>query len=116
MILPAAAYVALAAEAVTQFAERRGFTIQAYTIQRLFISSPLVVPTEGSIEILLNLNFHDKVAADSSKWFDFRISSVTAEDNWNEHAKGMVALEQAQSGISPFFCKVYLILIYRFRP
>lgn len=104
MVLPAAAYVALVIEAVTQFAETRGFTIGAYDIQRLSISSPLLVPPEDFIEILLNLTFRDNIATDTVKWFDFRISSVTTEDNWNEHARGMITLDQAPQGSTHRSC------------
>lgn len=94
IIFPAAGYLAMAIEAVTQVAENQGETPRGYTFQRLFIKAPLVLPPKAEVETLFNLRvLNDSALQEDKRWFDFSISSVTADDKWTEHAVGMIALE-----------------------
>jgi acyl transferase domain-containing protein len=94
VIFPAAGYLAMAIEAVTQTAELRSIAPKGYTVQRLFIKAPMIIPPEGEVETLFNLRIlSDPSSPEDLKWFDFSVSSVTADDKWSEHAVGKIALE-----------------------
>lgn len=87
----------MAIESATQVMENRGFAPQGYTFQRLHIKSPLILPTEEAVETLFNLRvIHDVSSKEVTKWFDFRVSSVTTGGNWTEHAMGMVGVEEVK--------------------
>ncbi|KFY28750.1 hypothetical protein V491_00304 [Pseudogymnoascus sp. VKM F-3775] len=96
IIFPAAGYVAMAVEATTQMAEIQKVNVEGYIFQRLFIKTPLILPSEGEVETLFNLRVLSNTAlADGKKWFDFSISSISGDDKWTEHAVGMIALEES---------------------
>ena len=99
-IFPAAGYIAMAVEALTQVAEDQGFLIplQGYTIQGLNISSAMIIPSEGSIETLFNMHELTMSTRDNVKWFDFRVSSVTEDGKWSENGAGMICLVGPNKG------------------
>lgn len=66
--------------------------LQGYAIQGLNITSALIIPSEGSIETLVNVMELRGSTRDTVKWFDFRVSSVTEDGKWAEHAAGMISL------------------------
>jgi hypothetical protein len=84
----------MAVEALMQVAENQCLLrpLQGYTIQGLNITSALIIPSEGSIETLVNVLELRDSARDSVKWFDFRVSSVTGDGKWSEHGAGMIGL------------------------
>jgi hypothetical protein len=100
IIFPAAGYMAMAIEAVTQVYKDCNASFEGYTFQNLRIASPLILPEEGDIEILFNLRvLHQSTSVETSKWFDFRVSSVTTKGKWTEHVEGLIAAEEIYIGI-----------------
>lgn len=97
IIVPGAAYLAMAVEAAAQFAEDTAlgnpvfdFEDAKFHLQTITIKSALVLPSSGTADIMINLRPTDVSAA--SNRFEFRICSV-AEDKWIEHAQGIVSFE-----------------------
>jgi hypothetical protein len=84
----------MAVEALMQVADDKGLLspLQGYAIQGLKITSALTIPSEGSIETLVNVLELSGSTRDSVKWFDFRVSSVTEDGKWAEHGAGMIGL------------------------
>ncbi|KAH8807730.1 fatty acid synthase [Xylogone sp. PMI_703] len=93
-VFPAAGYIAMAVEALSQVAEIGDTLIplQGYTIQGLKITSALTIPSEGAVETMFNMTEVLSPAKGSSQWFEFRVSSVTEDEKWNEHGAGRIGL------------------------
>ncbi|KAI9727214.1 MAG: Type I Iterative PKS [Cirrosporium novae-zelandiae] len=99
ILFPAAGYMAMAIEAVTQVAEDRGTIPEGYALQGLHITSPLVLPIEGEVETLFNLLVLDGInSKEATRWFDFKVSSVTPDNKWTEHAAGRIAVHLTNIG------------------
>ncbi|KAH8589480.1 hypothetical protein B0O99DRAFT_692539 [Bisporella sp. PMI_857] len=92
-IFPAAGYIALAIEAITQEVEDKDplWSQKGYKIQNLKITSALIIPDDEPIEIVLNLR-EIPLSKSSSSQYDFCVSSVTEEGKWSEHAGGKITL------------------------
>jgi len=84
----------MAVEALEQIAEDQELLIplHGFKIENLRISSAMIIPEEGSIETLLNLRVLSSSSNASPLRYDFRISSITEEGKFSEHAAGMISL------------------------
>lgn len=102
VIFPAAGYLAMAIEAVTQFAEIWKIVIKGYTFRRMLIQAPLNITPEGDVETLFGLRTlqHSSLKTDR-RIFDFSVSSVNIEGKWTEHAVGVIALDDLHSILLP---------------
>jgi len=96
--------MAMAMEAVTQVYENHNAAFEGYRFQNLHITSPLVLPNEGDIEVLFNLKVLRQHIAlkETTKWFELNVSSVTSDGKWTEHARGLIAVEETDTGILIF--------------
>jgi acyl transferase domain-containing protein/NADPH:quinone reductase-like Zn-dependent oxidoreductase len=95
VIFPAAGYCAVAIEAVTQFAEATETAIIELSIQHMKIKAPLVIPSEGEVEILFDLHTVQSSATQAShRVFEFSLSSVNSQNKGTEHAFGKIILHQ----------------------
>ncbi|KAF9888920.1 hypothetical protein FE257_008089 [Aspergillus nanangensis] len=99
IIVPGAAYLAMAIEAAAQFAEDTtlggppfDFEDTKFHLQTVSIKAALVLPASGTADIMINLRPTEASAA--SNRFEFKICSV-ADDRWIEHAQGIVSFEAA---------------------
>jgi hypothetical protein len=100
IIFPAAGYMAMAIEAVTQVYGDRNTAFCGCKFQNLHITAPLLLPGEGDIEVLFNLRLLHQVASkETAEWFDFKVGSVTNDSKWTEHAQGLIAVEETITGI-----------------
>jgi len=107
VIFPAAGYMAMAIEALTQIAEIHGLTLKGYTFQGLHINAPLVLDSEGEVETLFNLRaLNDLSSQEGKKRFDFSVSSVNADDKSIEHAVGRIEIEESNEAKSTTDLKV----------
>jgi NADPH:quinone reductase-like Zn-dependent oxidoreductase len=85
----------VAIEAVTQFAEASETVITGLSIQHMKIKAPLVIPSEGEVELLFDLHTVQSSATQAGhRVFEFSLSSVNSENKGTEHAFGKVALHQ----------------------
>ncbi|KAI5229154.1 ketoacyl-synt-domain-containing protein [Aureobasidium subglaciale] len=108
VIFPAAGYCAMAIEAVTQSAEFAGAVVSGYIIQHLSIKTPLVIPSEGEVEILFDLHLAGgSTSQGSHNTFDFNLSSASADDGWTEHAAGRIVFHEQSTVPSTLDDHVY---------
>ncbi|KAL9027875.1 MAG: hypothetical protein Q9196_003666 [Gyalolechia fulgens] len=95
-IFPAAAYLAMAVEAMSQhhLDEDGAPALAGFSFRSVAINSTMQVPDdEFGAETILNLHAttltHSKA---SDRWYEFKISSVQ-NDAWTEHCSGMISPE-----------------------
>jgi len=98
IIYPAAGYLSMAIEAVAYLASHspKGEAVIGYQLRDIDILKALVVPetTEG-IEVQLHLRPCNTRELDARDWLEFSIHSVTADNQWTEHCKGLISVAYA---------------------
>ncbi|KAI1502975.1 putative polyketide synthase [Biscogniauxia marginata] len=105
VMLPAAGYLQLAIEAITQVNEQSDdpLTIQSYTIRDVAISAATVVPDDDvgteTLFHLLPLDGKPSISSNglASQWYQFT-SSCCSYGSWKETARGTIALNIKGSG------------------
>ncbi|EFQ96957.1 hypothetical protein MGYG_08878 [Nannizzia gypsea CBS 118893] len=97
VIVPGAAYIAMAIEAAAQFAEDATlggppfeFEDAKFHLHTVAVKTALVIGASGTADIMINLRPTDASATHNR--FDFKICSVT-DDQWTEHANGSISYE-----------------------
>ncbi|KAF2963728.1 hypothetical protein GQX73_g9837 [Xylaria multiplex] len=94
VVLPAAAYIAMAIEAATQaFCDAPdSVQITGYSLRNVSIQSALKIPEDDyGVEVLLSLDLAGEATTTTPTWVNFSISSVTRDDNtWTQHCTGSV--------------------------
>ncbi|KAL4804624.1 hypothetical protein BDV18DRAFT_165984 [Aspergillus unguis] len=97
IIVPGAAYLAMAIEAAAQFAEDESlggppfdFEDARFHLQTVSIKAALVLPASGTADIMINLKPTEASAA--ANRLQFKICSV-ADGRWIEHAEGIISYE-----------------------
>ncbi|KAE8422418.1 putative polyketide synthase [Aspergillus pseudocaelatus] len=101
VIFPAAAYIAMAGEAILQLSPG----IAGYTVRNAIFKVPLVIEESESIEVITTLRpvkLNDMV---DSEWFSFTIASYDGS-NWIKNCSGQVRAG-ALANISPVHIKQY---------
>lgn len=95
IVYPAGGFVAMAIEAATQHAVRRGVQVESYRLRDIAISQALVIPEEkGEAETILTLQpYHDSTQAVSDVWDAFCIYSVSSDNKWTRHCRGLISVK-----------------------
>lgn len=94
IVYPMSGFVSMAVEAMKFRAECRGLGIDHYLMRDIYSSTPLVVPQDTAVETMVTLRpYNESATTSSNKWDEFRILSWTADRGWNEHCRGLVAVE-----------------------
>ena len=94
IVYPMSGFVAMAVEAMKFRAECRGLGVDHYLMRDIYSSTPLVVPQDTAVETMVTLRpYNESATTSSNKWDEFRILSWTADRGWNEHCRGLVAVE-----------------------
>lgn len=93
-ILPGAAYLLMAIEAVKQKASIIDMQVQGYTLRDVTFSKVLVVPnTTDGVEVSLSLEpFRQSSAAASTSWNEFRVISFGPNRKAYEHCHGLISV------------------------
>ncbi|KAI9148767.1 Prosolanapyrone synthase [Paramyrothecium foliicola] len=105
-VLPGAAYMTMAIEAVTQLHHERSDAapISSFKLRQVAINSPLrVEDTELGVETVLDM---ERVALTSdeamSQWYKFSIGSIAPNsDVWTQHCTGTICATTTKTQISP---------------
>ena len=103
IVYPAAGYIAMAIEAAFQRAtERSVVNIIGYQLREVTIGSALVIPEDsGEIETLVTVKPHsESVRAPSDIWDEFCVFSVTEDNVWTEHCRGLVSVRTPQKSVN----------------
>ncbi|KAK4173467.1 putative polyketide synthase [Triangularia setosa] len=107
VIYPAAGYISMAIEGMAQHASRQGRKgrVLGYQLRDIDIINALVVPeiTDG-IELQLSLRPCSEKVLDIKGWTEFKVRSVSSDNVWMEHCKGLISVEYS-SGDEMGFCQ-----------
>ncbi|OHE97149.1 hypothetical protein CORC01_07590 [Colletotrichum orchidophilum] len=95
-VFPAAGYLSMAMEAVTQINEmsESQVSVDSYVFRDVAIQQALVTPDDDNgIEVLLNMR-PSKLGSDEAgkKWWDFNVSSVSSEGHRKNHMAGSISI------------------------
>lgn len=94
VIYPAAGYICMAIEGLSQLLRAHTKSFVGCQLRQVNIKKALVVPDNShGVETQLRLRSCDKdPMLGSEGWYEFRISSVTATDEWLENCQGYITL------------------------
>jgi acyl transferase domain-containing protein/ubiquinone/menaquinone biosynthesis C-methylase UbiE len=101
IIYPAAGYLSMAIEgafylATQNFPDRK---IRGYQLRDVDILNALVVPeTSQGVELQLSLRPCGERALDTKDWSEFQVQSVSSDNKWTDHCKGLILVELAPEG------------------
>ncbi|KAI9367806.1 hypothetical protein BJX61DRAFT_268487 [Aspergillus egyptiacus] len=94
---PAAGYITMAVQALRQhmFANSPAAKIQYIRFRDLSFGKGLVLSEEGpDVEICLSMRPQARTSRESSSvWNEFRIFTVTPDQKWTEHCRGLIQAE-----------------------
>lgn len=98
VVFPAAGYICLAIEAIRQFSRTEdgngGRAISRYRLRDTDFMQALLVPSNSDgIEIQTLLRPTSEKDLGSRGWKHFEVWTVTADNRWTQHAKGLVSVE-----------------------
>ncbi|KAH6857080.1 hypothetical protein B0I37DRAFT_301053 [Chaetomium sp. MPI-CAGE-AT-0009] len=99
IIYPAAGYLSMVIEGASylasqQFPDRK---LQGYQLRDVDILNALVVPeTSEGIELQLSLRPCGDRALDTKDYSEFQVQSVTSDNKWTDHCKGLIMVEYAE--------------------
>ena len=96
VVYPAAGYLVMAIEAAHQRAIQRNDRVHAYVLREVTIGQALMIPEQGrDAETLIRLTpYLESVKSPSDKWDEFCIFSVSENDTWTEHCRGLISVER----------------------
>ncbi|KAH8799346.1 putative polyketide synthase [Xylogone sp. PMI_703] len=102
VVYPAAGYIVMAIEAAFQHATEKSLTIVGYKLREIAIGSALVIPEQSDgVEILVTFKPHtDSIRAPSDLWDEFCVYSVTEDNRWTEHCRGLIMVQTPQRSIN----------------
>lgn len=105
IVYPAAGYLAMAMEAAAQRALMRkaGTIIEGYQFRDVVISSGLIIPeTPSEVEVVISVKaYSESVRTPSNLWDEFCISSVSSDDRWTEHCRGLISVQSPSKSTNP---------------
>ncbi|KAK4677801.1 Type I Iterative PKS [Podospora pseudoanserina] len=107
VIYPAAGYISMAIEGMAQHAARQGRKgrVLGYQLRDIDILNALVVPeTADGIELQLSLRPCGEKVLDIKGWTEFNVQSVSSDNIWIDHCKGLISVEHS-SGDEMGFCQ-----------
>ncbi|KAL4815104.1 hypothetical protein BDW67DRAFT_186154 [Aspergillus spinulosporus] len=97
IVYPAAGYICLAIEAVRQLPaliQHAAGEVQGYQFRDVDFLQALVIPdTSDGIEIQTSLRSASTTDSSSGNWKEFEIWSVTTDNRWTQHAKGLISVQ-----------------------
>lgn len=88
IVFPAAAYVSLAGEAVSQLQEADGVQ-KGYTIREMHLSNAMLLQDNQKTEIITTFKPKMLTTKLDSKWYEFTIMSHDG-NSWTRHCRGLV--------------------------
>jgi acyl transferase domain-containing protein/2-polyprenyl-3-methyl-5-hydroxy-6-metoxy-1,4-benzoquinol methylase len=94
ILYPAAGFIAMAIEAVSQTNNSLAAETAGYRVHEMKITNALVVPeTSDGVEVQLSLFPSNDQLPRAQRSYEFRILSVGDNDEWHEHCTGRIGLE-----------------------
>ncbi|KAK3987689.1 hypothetical protein QBC44DRAFT_310175 [Cladorrhinum sp. PSN332] len=94
IVYPAAGYVTLAIEAVKQLAESSDKPVTGFRLRDIDVMAALVIPDDSEgIEVQTSLREVSSQFIGALGWKQFEILSVTSDNRWTTHARGLISPE-----------------------
>ena len=96
-VYPAAGYLVMAIEAASQRASARNINVAQYKLREVTFGQALVIPEQsGEVETIVQLRqYSEGTRFLSDTWDEFCVLSVTEENRWTEHCRGLISGEKA---------------------
>ena len=97
IIFPAAGYLAMGVEIMRIQAQARSIQPIGYCLREVTIDQALVFPDASEeVEVIISLKpYIESVRSPSDIWNEFSVYSVTEQDRWTEHCRGLVSAREA---------------------
>lgn len=93
-VYPGAGFICMALEGIIQAQQRNDRDVCGYLLRDIDMLAALVIPEgENGVEVQLSLKPCGDKAIDSRGWKEFQVFSVTHDDQWNEHCRGLVCIQ-----------------------
>jgi acyl transferase domain-containing protein/NADPH:quinone reductase-like Zn-dependent oxidoreductase len=93
-VYPGAGFICMALEGLIQAQQNNGKNISGYRLRDIDMLAALVIPEgETGVEVQLSLKPCGDKAIDARGWKEFQVFSVTHDDQWAEHCRGLVCIE-----------------------
>ncbi len=109
VLYPGAGYICMAIEAAYQTAKASDKRVLGYQFRDIDFLQALVVPdTSEGVEVQITLSPCSEKAIYAKGWKEFQVFSVTKENQWIEHCKGLIkadvvaVTDDTQSNLAPF--------------
>ncbi|KAF1961727.1 hypothetical protein CC80DRAFT_531559 [Byssothecium circinans] len=93
-VLPGSAYICLAIEAGSQYAQTRGILPESrvFKLSSVQIKNALIIPEDDvGIEVMTSIT----ASSFSINWLEFKVTSVDSEGKWTDNAKGLISVATA---------------------
>ncbi|KAK3904486.1 hypothetical protein C8A05DRAFT_13641 [Staphylotrichum tortipilum] len=101
IVYPAAGYLVMAIEGASRLFSHQGChrQIKGYHLRDVGIVNVLIVPdTRDGIELQLSLRPCGGRTLDTQGWLEFQVQSVTLDNKWTDHCKGLIMVEHTSGG------------------
>nr|ASK38717.1 polyketide synthase [Paecilomyces divaricatus] len=98
VVYPAAGYLTMAVEAIGQRIGDNfpGHRISGYRLRDVAIEAALVISDDSEPEVMLSLRpSGDSGLVPAERWHEFHVLSVTPDNRWTEHCRGLICAEVA---------------------
>lgn len=97
VVYPAAGYLVMAIEAANQRATARNINVAHYKLREVTFGQALVVPEQPEeVETFIQLRPQQEGTRFlSDTWDEFCVLSVTDDNRWTEHCRGLISAEKA---------------------
>lgn len=95
-IYPGAGFICMAIEGLLQAEQANTDTVSGFRLRDIDILQALVIPEgEDGIEVQLVLRPCSEKAIYAQGFKEFQVFSVTHDDKWSEHCRGLITLEDS---------------------
>ena len=93
IVLPAAAYISMAIEAV-RFLTESVSTLRGFRLRQVNVLNALTIPeSSDSVEVHTHLRLSNESELDHRGWYEFEVSSLGTSDSWIKNCHGFVSAE-----------------------
>jgi NADPH:quinone reductase-like Zn-dependent oxidoreductase/SAM-dependent methyltransferase len=94
IVYPAAGYIAMAIEAASQhlLEQEANKDMSAFILRDVEIKAALVIQENSAAEVMTSLRAWQGITKVSERLYEFNVYSVTAENRWTEHCRGLVGV------------------------
>lgn len=99
IVYPGAGFICMAIEGALQAVEAGEKRILGYHLRDIDILQALIIPeTAEGIEVELSLRPCSDKAIYAKGWKEFQVHSVSEENKWTEHCKGLISVDTVTTG------------------